>query len=160
MKIAPYLFHAALLVLSVSALAATTPVPLKPRPGTPLDTTARTLVAADLARAAQKGDAPLLLVGEASLGARSDKPAIFVQLQSERECGSAGCNTSVYVERARTWVKVLDSVGGAVKVDSARHNGMRDLIVGNDGRWTWNGQVYVDTRRATTGPGARPPTPG
>ena len=43
---------------------------------------------------------------------------------------------------------VLDSVGGSVRVDNARHNGMRDLIVGNDGRWTWNGKTYVDTRAA------------
>ena len=159
MKIAPHLFLLTLLLVATAALAATTPVTLKSQPGTPLDATARTLVAADLARAAKKGDAPLLLVGQASLGGPSDRPAIFIQLQSERECGSAGCNTSVYLDRARKWVMVLDSVGGSVSVDSARHNGMRDLIVGNDGRWTWNGKTYVDTRAATGRTPSRPATP-
>jgi hypothetical protein len=90
----------------------------------------------------------LLLVAEAQLGAATDRPAIFIQLQSERECGSAGCNTSVYLERNKKYVLVLDSVGGTVSVDSSRHNGLRDLIVGKDDRWIWNGKTYVDTRSA------------
>lgn len=127
-------------------MAAPSQVLLKPQPGTLLDSTARTLVAAELAQATKKGDAPLLLVGEAHLGGPSDKPAIFIQLQSERECGSAGCSTLVYLPRAGKWVLVLDSIGGSVGVDRTRHNGMRDLIVGHNGRWTWSGKTYVDTR--------------
>ncbi len=168
MKFAPHLFIAFSL-LAGSALAATTPVPLKAQPGTSLDTTARKLVADELAQAGRKGDAPLVLVGEASLGGAGDKPAIFIQLQSERECGSAGCSTSVFMQRAGRYVLVLDSVGGSVGVDSARHAGQRDLIVGNDGRWIYNGTTYVDTRtapdvrtpakRAAVKPVARKPAP-
>lgn len=159
MKIAPPLVLLALSLMATAAVAATTPVALKPQPGTPLDATARTLVADDLARAAKKGDAPLVLVGEAHLGTLSDRPAIFIQLQSERECGSAGCNTSVYLERARKWVLVLDSVGGSVSVASARHNGLRDLIVGHDGRWIWNGTTYAETRAAPERTAPRPAAP-
>ena len=164
MKIARCLVVLSLSLAATQAFSATTPVPLTPQPGTRLDAAARQLVAADLARAARKGDAPLVLVAEASLGNASDRPAIFIQLQSERECGSAGCNTSVYLERNKKWVLVLDSVGGAVRIDSVRHNGLRDLIVGNDGRWTWNGKTYVENRaappaRVAPKPAAKPPAP-
>jgi hypothetical protein len=149
MKIARCLVILSLCLAALPASAATTPVPLSPKPGTKLDAQARQLVAADLARAASKGDAPLVLVAEASLGKASDRPAIFIQLQSERVCGSAGCNTSVYLERNRKWLVVLDSVGGTISVDSARHNGLRDLIVGKGSRWIWNGKTYVENGSAT-----------
>lgn len=148
MKIARCLVVLSLSLAAIPASAATTPVPLAPQPGTKLDAKARVLVAADLARAARKGDAPLVLVAEAPLGSGSDRPAIFIQLQSERECGSAGCNTSVYLERNKKWVLVLDSVGGSVRLDSARHNGLRDLVVGQDDRWIWDGKTYVENRLA------------
>jgi hypothetical protein len=138
----------ALLAIAATAQAATTKVALKPQPNTPLDTLARNLVAQDLSKAAMSGEKPLLLVAEAPLGGPKDKSAIFIQLQSERECGSAGCNTTVYMQRGKAWVIVLDSVGGAISVDSTRHNGMRDLLVGSDGRWIWNGKTYIDTSHA------------
>ena len=149
MKIARCLVILSLCLAALPAFAATTPVPLSPKPGSRLDAQARQLVAADLARAAAKGDAPLVLVAEAPLGNASDRPALFIQLQSERECGSAGCNTSVYLERNRKWLLVLDSVGGTISVDSVRHNGLRDLIVGKGSRWTWNGKKYVENGSAT-----------
>ncbi len=129
-------------------LSAAEPVALRPQPGTPLDATVRELVQDDLAQAAQKGDAPLVLIGETKLGSAKEGPALFVQLQSARECGSAGCNTRVYLQRDSKWVPVLDSVGGTIKVDNARHGGMHDLLVGGDGRWVWNGKKYVDTTTA------------
>lgn len=159
MKIARCLVVLSLCLAALPASAATTPVPLSPQPGTRLDAQARQLVAADLARAAAKGDAPLVLVAEAPLGKASDRPALFIQLQSERECGSAGCNTSVYLERNRKWLLVLDSVGGAISVDSVRHNGLRDLIVGKGSRWTWNGQKYVENGSATQARPTSKPAP-
>jgi hypothetical protein len=156
--------HAAAAVLAVlfaasPALAAREPVKLAPRPGTELDTIARTLTRDDLAQAVQKGDAPLVLVAEVKLGSVKQRPALFVQLQSARECGSAGCNTTAYLERGTRWDVILDSIGGSIEADTARHGGMRDLVVDHTNRWTWNGKVYVQTR---VGPKARlapPPKP-
>ena len=62
-----------------------TPVALQAQPGTPLDQAARQLVADDLAAATARGDRPLVLIGSARLG--GDRPALFVQLQSPKECG-------------------------------------------------------------------------
>ena len=123
-------------------------VALAPRPNSELDTIARAVVADDLAKAAQKGEAPLVLVAEARLGGSKDRPALFIQLQSARDCGSAGCDTSVYIQRGGAWVVVLDSVGGPISTDNVRHGGMRDLLVGKSDRWVWNGRVYADTRPA------------
>ena len=130
-----------------TGVQAGTPVPLAPRPGTELDRAVRALVAQDLAEAARSGDAPLLLVGTAKLGAARDPAAVFVQLQSPRECGSAGCNTSVYVRGKQGWRKVLDGVGGEVRVARTRTRGMRDLLADTE-RYVWNGTAYVDTRPA------------
>lgn len=123
------------------------PVPLAPRPGTELDRAVRALVAQDLAEAARSGDEPLLLVGTARLGAARGPAAVFVQLQSPRECGSAGCNTAVYVRGRQGWRKVLDGVSGQIRVADTRTRGMRDLLA-DTGRYVWNGTAYVDTRPA------------
>lgn len=123
-------------------------VVLTAQPHSELDATARTLVAEDLAGSARNNDAPLVLVGQAHLGGPKEHPALFVQLQSERMCGSAGCSTSVYRLKDKKWTLVLDSVGGVIQVDSARHGGMRDLIVTGNDRWIWNGRAYVDTKPA------------
>ena len=137
---------ASLLVLP-AATPAPAPVPLTAQPGTALDHAARDLAAQELAEAERAGDTPLLLVGSARLaGSRSD-PALFLQLQSARECGSAGCNTLVYLPGRGGWRKVLDGVSGTVAVASTRRNGMRDLLVGAD-RYVWNGTRYVDARPA------------
>lgn len=138
------------LVLAVMAqpVEARENVALLARPATKLDATARQLTADELARAARNGDAPLVLIGEARLGGAKDRTALFIQLQSARECGSAGCSTSVYVWSKDKWRMVLDSVAGPISVDTARHGGMHDLIVDRNHRWIWQNDSYVDTRPA------------
>lgn len=125
-----------------------TPVALRAQPGTELDRVARRLVAQDLAEARDAGETPLVLAGVASLGEAGKQQAIFVQLQSPRECGSAGCSTSAFVREGRDWRKVLDAVSGPVRVDAVRHRGVRDLVVHGRDRWIWNGAAFVDSRPA------------
>ena len=125
---------------------------LTAQPGTSIDADARAAVARDLADASRAGDRPLLLVGSAALGGPNDRPSLFVQIQSARECGSAGCNTSVHLLRQRRWQRVVDTVSGPIVVDTQRHNGMRDLIVNDRDRWTWDGRAYVNSRPAPPPP--------
>ena len=139
---------AMLLAGTAPALAGSTPLALRAQPGTDLDSVARQLVAPDLARAARAGETPLVLVGAAQLGYPAEPPMVFVQLQSPRECGSAGCSTSAYVFKQRGWHKVLDAVSGLVLVDGASHRGMRDLIVHERDRWVWDGAAYGGTKPA------------
>ena len=125
-----------------AAPAAGTPVALASRPGTPLDAMARSLVVRDLQEAAAKGERPLVLVGSARLGAAADRPALFVQLQSPRECGSAGCSTTVHAWIGGRYQQVLDGVAGRVAVATTRHKGMADLVADTD-TYVWNGAAYV-----------------
>jgi hypothetical protein len=120
--------------------------------GTKLEVDARAAVARDLADAGRAGDDPLLLVGSAELGGPKDPPALFVQIQSARQCGSAGCNTSVHIFRRNGWQRVVDTVSGPIMVDTQRHGGMRDLIFNGRDRWTWNGRAYVSSRSAPPPP--------
>ena len=136
-----------LLVLLAAAPPPGTTVTLVAQPGTSLDATARQLVAQNLAEAARRGDEPLLLLGTARLGAPRDRPALFVQLQSPRECGSAGCNTQVYTWVKGAYVRVLDGVSGSVVVQATRHRGMADLQAGSE-RYVWDGAKYQDVRPA------------
>ncbi len=122
--------------------AAGVPVAMLSQPGTPLDATARNLLSQDIAEAARSGDRPLLLVGTARLGAASDRPALFVQLQSPRECGSAGCSTLVYAWVGGRYRRVLDGVTGRFSVAAARHRGMADLIADKE-VYVWNGTAYA-----------------
>ena len=155
MRIAPLLIARPLLVAAALLLAAAAPptrsagvpVPLQPQPGTPLDAIARGLAAQDLAAARRGGQQPLLLVGSARLGAASDRAAVFVQLQSPRECGSAGCSTSVYAWIKGAWKKVLDGASGRLAVAPARTRGMADLLAGDE-RYVWTGAEYQDSRPA------------
>lgn len=124
-----------------------TPVPLQAQPGTPLDQAARQLAADDLAAAAGRRDKPLVLIGTAALG--GSRPALFVQLQSPRECGSAGCTTSVYVARGNGWTRVLDGTTGRLAVAPTRTRGMADLLTDTE-RYVWNGTAYHPTRPAPT----------
>lgn len=129
-----------------------TPVALTAQPGTQLGRIARILVADDLAESTRSGEKPLLLVGSARLGTATDRPALFVQLQSPRECGSAGCSTSAYAwlkagSGKGRWTKVLDSVNGEIAVAGTRHRGMADLVV-NAERYTWTGTAYANTQPA------------
>lgn len=118
-------------------------VVLAPRPGTALDATARQLVAHDIAAGKQANEAPLVLTGSAPLGTASDRPALFVQLQSARECGSAGCSTTVYLWQRAGWQRVLDGVGGRLTVGTTRTHGMADLMT-EKGRYVWTGHAYED----------------
>ena len=80
-------------------------------------------------------------------GPQRPSPALFVQLQSARECGSAGCSTSVWLQRGRAWERVLDGVAGKLSVSEHRTRGMADLLTGN-ARYVWTGREYEDARPA------------
>lgn len=123
------------------------PVAMAAQPGSALDKTARGLVAQDLAEAARSRERPLVLVGSARLGAASDRPALFIQLQSPRQCGSAGCSTSAYAWIKGRWTKVLDDASGRITVLPTRHRGMADLAA-NTEHYVWNGTAYANTRPA------------
>jgi len=137
--------HALLVGAALVLLAAApppqhgTPVPLHPQPGTELDRAARALVADDLQNSAAHGEEPLLLLGTALLG--PGHQALFVQLQSPRECGSAGCTTSVYVADHGTWTRVLDGTTGHLSVAQTRTRGMADLLT-DDEHYVWTGTAY------------------
>ena len=123
--------------------AAGTQVLLAARPGTPLDAEARRLEAHDIAAGRAAGEAPLVLIGSAPLGAATDRPALFVQLQSARECGSAGCSTTVYLWQGGEWRRVLDGVGGKLTVAAARTRGMANLV-SESTHYVWSGHEYRD----------------
>ncbi len=140
------LTSAALLLATAFLVAAgpapTGPVKLAPMPHTSLEATARQVAAADVE---DGGAGALLLLGSQHLGTAGTGPALFVQVQSPRACGSAGCSTSVYLPSKTGWTKILDAVSGNVVVEPGEHRGMHDLVVGHDDRWVWNGRVYADT---------------
>lgn len=139
-----------------AASAVTHVVQLSSRPGTALETTARTLAAHDIADSVAHHDQPLVLVGSAALATRPHaSPALFVQLQSASLCGSAGCQTSVYLPSDGGWDKVLDSVSGPVAVLASSHRHMHDLLVGEHDRWVWDGRQYADTLPAPALTGLR-----
>lgn len=141
-KLAPVALLAAFLLMAAAPFVPGS-VRLTPQPNTPLDAIARRVGAADLI---DGGRGALLLLGSHHLGRAATGPALFVQVQSPRACGSAGCSTSVYLPTRGGWRKVMDAVSGAIVVSPTEHGGMHDLVVGDNGdRWTWNGQVYADT---------------
>lgn len=125
------------------------PVVMTPQPGTALDRTARSLVAQDLAEARRAGDRPLLVIGSVRLGAASERPALFVQLQSPRQCGSRGCSTSAFAWIKGRWTKVLDDASGRIALLPTRHGGMADLAA-NAEHYAWTGTAYANTRPAPT----------
>ena len=123
----------------------TGPVTLSIQPG-PLTDAARELEAHDIAQSVTGGQEPLILVGSARLSTAHNAPsALFVQLQSAALCGSAGCDTSVYLNDRGQWVRVLDSVSGPITVLPSWHGRMHDLMVGTNDRWVWAGHSYHDT---------------
>ena len=133
---------AATILIAAGPAVQTGPVKLAAQPGTPLDATARQVAAADIA----DGDAKaLVLIGSQRLGTAGTGPALFVQIQSARSCGSAGCSVSIYLPLASGWAKILDAVSGQIVVAPAEHRGMHDLLVGGADRWVWNGRAYADT---------------
>ena len=129
-------------------------VELRSQPGTSLDRAARQLAASDIQDSLRHGDRPLVLVGSARLDGSEQGPALFVQLQAPRLCGSAGCSTAVYIPVHGTsrhgWKKVLDDVTGRILVDAEQHGGMHDLIVHGHERFVWNGETYRGTLRVKT----------
>ncbi len=150
----PALIVAALMLLTSAGTASaartstpgTGPVVLRDQHGTPLDGIARTLAARDIASSASHGEQALVLIGSARLSTgRGRQAALFVQLQSAALCGSAGCETSVYVGGRHGWSKVLDSVSGPITVLGTSHGHMHDLLIGRTDRWVWSGQAYRDT---------------
>ena len=122
-----------------------TPVLLHAQPGTPAETTARTLAADDIAAAKARGDNPIVLIGTADLG--GERPAIFVQLQSPRECGSAGCSVGVYAWERGSWKRVLDASSGRLTVSRKRTRGRSDLYADSE-HFVWTGSAYRSTRPA------------
>jgi hypothetical protein len=118
-------------------------VALTTQPGSRLERDASLLMSEDLASAHQAKEQPVMLVGSARLGGTG--AALFVQVQSASLCGSAGCSTSVFVKHGKTWLRVLDSVSGPIKVSPGLHRGMHDLLVHGTDRWVWNGTAYIDT---------------
>ncbi len=138
----PLLVCAVLLLAAAAPSVPTGTVKLASQPGTPLDATARRVAAADL----EDGDSgTLLLIGSQHLGTAGTGPALFVQVQSQRSCGSAGCSTSIYLPTKTGWTKVLDAVSGNLVVEASQHAGMHDLLVGKNDRWVWKGHAYADT---------------
>lgn len=136
---------AVLLVVAAAPAVPTGPVKLAVQPGAPLDTIARRVAASDVE---DGGAGALVLIGSQHLGSAGDGPALFVQVQSQRACGSAGCSTSVYLPEKKGWTRVLDAVSGGIVVEAAEHAGMHDLLVGKNDRWFWNGHVYEDSQPA------------
>jgi hypothetical protein len=121
-------------------------VALTTQPGSVLERDAASLVADDIAAAHKAHEVPVMLVGSAHLSIHGGRAALFVQVQSASLCGSAGCSTSVFVERTpHAWKRVLDSVSGPVKVSPTIHRGMHDLLVHGTDRWIWMGEAYTDT---------------
>lgn len=154
MSVSHRIFACLILMLPVAAAAvpdrpgpAGLPVVMTPQPGTALDRTARSLVAQDLAEARRAGDRPLLVIGSVRLGAASERPALFVQLQSPRQCGSRGCSTSAFAWIKGRWTKVLDDASGRIALLPTRHGGMADLAA-NAEHYAWTGTAYANTRPA------------
>lgn len=135
-------------ILLMGAAPASKPVPLSAQPGTWMEAAARALVRQDVSEARRAGEVPLMLVGSAKLSNRArDRESLFVQLQSPRECGSAGCSTTVYTWQNGTWTRVLDGIGGKLSVASRHTKGMADLLTENQ-RFVWTGKEYRDSRPA------------
>jgi hypothetical protein len=144
-KEAKKLWFLAALALCTAASPQGAIVTLTTQPGSALEATATRLVAGDLKQSNKAGDPPVLLVGSAELAIRKAPQALFVQVQSADFCGSAGCSTSVYIRHGKTWIKVLDSVSGPIRISPRSHGGMHDLLIHGGDRWVWTGTAYADT---------------
>ena len=118
------------------------PVVLAARPGSEADRLARQLMAREIERAQADRENPLVLVGMARLNDADE--LLFVQLQSPRECGSAGCSTVAFRYVDGRWVRIMDTVSGTVEIATSHHRGMPDLIVQNGSRMVWDGRQYRD----------------
>jgi hypothetical protein len=115
------------------------PVELVAHPGSEADRVARQLMAREIERARANGEHPLVLVGMGRLNDMDE--LLFVQIQSAGECGSAGCSTISFRNVNGQWTRVMDTVGGRVRISSLQHHGMPDLIVDGN-RLMWDGAKY------------------
>jgi hypothetical protein len=115
------------------------PVELAAKLGSQADKLARQLMAREISRAHAEGADPLILVGMGRLNDVDE--LLFVQLQSPRECGSAGCSTVSFRYKGSRWIRIMDTVSGTVQIAQSRHRGMPDLIV-NGNRLVWDGTKY------------------
>ena len=134
----------ALLLLTAAAPAPSVPlgpVTLATHPLSKLYFTARQVAKQDLADG--DSDTTLLLASQ-YLGNAGTGPALFVQVQSQRSCGSAGCSVSIYLPTKAGWTKILDAVGTLAVLPTV-HGGMHDMLVGKGDHWVWNGRGYADT---------------
>ena len=102
-------------------------------------------MARELAKSDEFGETPKVLVATARLGKTRDSDVLFVQIQSPRDCGSAGCDTVSFRFTNGRWVGILDTVSGTIRVAATQHRGMRDLIVQDADRRIWDGEKYADT---------------
>jgi hypothetical protein len=102
-------------------------------------------MARELAKSGESGETPKVLVATARLGKTRDSDVLFVQIQSPRDCGSAGCDTVSFRHTNGRWVGILDTVSGTIRVAATQHRGMRDLIVQDTDRRIWDGEKYADT---------------
>jgi hypothetical protein len=121
------------------------PVLLKPQPGTAADRIARQLMTRELVKSSQSGDAPAVLTTTVRLGKSHDSDVLFVQIQSPRDCGSAGCDTVSFRYVNSRWIRILDTVSGTIRIATTQHRGMRDLIVQDADRRIWDGEKYANT---------------
>lgn len=118
------------------------PVELAASSGSEADRLARQLMAREIERARAYGEDPLVLVGMGRLNDRDE--LLFVQLQSAGECGSAGCSIVSFRYTGDRWTKIMDTVGGTVRISTSHHRGMPDLIVEDGNRFIWDGAKYRD----------------
>ncbi|NHO17491.1 hypothetical protein [Acetobacter oeni] len=131
-----------------ASAASARPVILSQQPGTELDKQARVLNADDIATSLRHHEEPVVLIGSAPLSTKKGEIALFVQLQSAALCGSAGCSTDVYLHTGDDWIKILDSVSGAISILPTSHQGMYDIVVDGTDHWIWHGDSYQDTINA------------
>lgn len=118
------------------------PVDMSARPGSAADRLARQLMAHEIERARAHGEDPLVLVGMGRLNDADE--LLFVQLQSPGDCGSGGCSTQSFRYTGEQWVRIMDALGGPIRIDGLRHRGMPDLIVNDGTRLVWDGTKYRD----------------
>jgi len=97
------------------------PVDLAAAPGSEADMLARRLMKREIEHARADGEDPLVLVGMARLDDADE--LLFVQLQSRRECGSAGCSTVSFRYTGGRWVRVLNTASGSVRIATAHRGG-------------------------------------
>lgn len=130
---------------TVSKVQNAKPVILHEQPGSKLNEQARALNADVLQDAARHHDRPIILIGTVPLSSAPQDQALFVQLQSYRLCGSAGCTTSIYRQKGQQWETLLDAVNGSISILPSSHNGLSDLLIDGKDYWFFDGKSYQDT---------------